>query len=94
MNTKSDPNRQIAKMAARNVYLYSAQLGLTASPRVNTNDIDSRLIAEAKVTDRYTCTDTEMLALLRAEYNKVKGQSLGGHVSAAMRKKVAVSSRN
>ena len=86
MNRKPDPNRQIATMAARNVYLYSAQLGLTASPGVNASDIDSRLIAEAKATDRYTCTDNEMLDFLRAEYNKIKGQSLGGHISAAMRK--------
>lgn len=79
---KSDSNRQIATMAARNVYLYSAQLEIGVAE----SDMDLRLIAEAKATDLYTCTDDEMLVLCRAEYNRVKGQSLGGHISAAMRK--------
>ena len=38
------------------------------------------------MTDRFSCSDQEMLALVRAELARVQGQSKGGIVSGVRRK--------
>ncbi|WP_139222979.1 hypothetical protein [Paracidovorax wautersii] len=65
--------RSIARVAARNAF----RRAQTA---------DAQLLDEAKMTDRFTCTDAEMLVLLRVELARVQGQSRGGHVTAVRRK--------
>lgn len=72
-------NRQIAKMAARGVLLYHAQILLV-------EDLDARLLAEAKCVDRYDCSEEMMLSLCQAEYRKLKGSVRGGHMSGITRK--------
>ena len=66
-------HRSIARVAARNAF----RAGQTG---------DMQLLDEARVTDRFACSDAEMLALLRAELERVRGQSKGGHVSAVRRR--------
>lgn len=66
-------SRSIARVAARNAY----RRAMTT---------DAQLLDEARMTDRFSCTDAEMLVLLRAELARVQGQSRGGHVTAARRK--------
>ena len=65
-------HRSIARVAARNAF------------RAGSTD-DAQLLAEAHVTDRFTCSEEEMLVLLRAELARVRGQSKGGHVTAVSR---------
>ena len=65
--------RSIARVAARNAFR-RAQTG------------DAQLLDEARMTDRFSCTDAEMLVLLPAELARVQGQSRGGHVTAVRRK--------
>jgi len=65
--------RSIARVAARNAF----RRAQTA---------DAQLLDEARMTDRFSCTDAEMLVLLRAELARVEGQSRGGHVTAVRRK--------
>jgi hypothetical protein len=65
--------RSIARVAARTLF----STGETA---------DAQLLDEARMTDRFSCTDAEMLVLLRAELARVEGQSRGGHVTAVRRK--------
>ena len=66
-------NRMVAKLAAKNTWYK----GLES---------DEDLLAEAKATDTFYCTDAEMIAMCRAEHNKCLGQALGGHVAAAKRR--------
>ena len=73
-----EKNRAIAKAAARGVYIYCAQSALGTEAE--------KLLAEARATDDYSCTDTEMLEMSAAELRKLRGQSLGGHVTAAVRR--------
>lgn len=92
MSDQTKHNRQVANMAARNVRFYSAQLGSDAARAhmaAGLCELDARLIAEAAATDHWHCSQDEMLTLLRAEYAKVDGQSLGGHVTAVNRRHVA-----
>lgn len=67
-------HRSIARVAARN----SFRAAKTS---------DAELLDEARMTDRFSCGEAEMLTLLRAELARVRGQSKGGHVSAIRRKK-------
>lgn len=82
-------NRQIAHQAARCVYLYAAQVSSEATWALQAQglaELDARLLAEANATDKWTCSREEMLVLLRAEHARVKGQSLGGCVTAVKRR--------
>ena len=72
-------NKLVAKQAARGIYIYAHQQGAT--------DLRERLLAEAKETDRFFCSDSEMMDLAEAEYRKLRGNALGGHVTAAKRAK-------
>lgn len=65
-------HRSIARVAARNSF------------RSGRTD-DVHLLEEARMTDLFTCSDSEMLSMLRAELSRVQGQSRGGHVSAVRR---------
>lgn len=65
-------HRSIARVAARNAF------------RTGKTD-DARLLDEARMTDRFACSESEMLVLLRAELARVQGQSKGGHVTAIRR---------
>lgn len=65
--------RSIARVAARNAFRQA-------------QTADAQLLDEARMTDRFSCTDAEMLVLLRAELARVQGQSRGGHVTAVRRK--------
>ena len=65
--------RSIARVAARNAF----RRAQTA---------DAQLLDEARMTDRFNCTDAEMLVMLLAELARVKGQSRGGHVTAVRRR--------
>ena len=76
--TAAEKNRAIARAAARGVYLYAAQSSLSS--------LEERLVAEARATDDFSCTDEEMLRMAAAEFRKLRGQSRGGYVTAAMRK--------
>lgn len=71
-------NRMVAKQAARCVYLYATQQ--------EAGDLRSRLLAEAKETERFYCSDEEMAEMAEAEYRKLRGNALGGHVAAAKRR--------
>jgi len=71
-------NRMVAKQAARGVYLYAHQGQLS--------EIRDRLLAEAKEVDRFYCSDNDMMTMAEAEYRKLRGNALGGHVTAAKRK--------
>lgn len=71
--TDAEIHRGIATMAARNAY------------RRGQTD-DAELLAEARITDRFLCSDDEMLTLLRAELARVRGQTKGGHVAAVRRR--------
>ena len=66
-------NRSIARVAARNAFRQS----------LSSNE---QLLDEARMTDRFSCSDQEMLALVRAELARVQGQSKGGIVSGVRRK--------
>lgn len=66
-------HRSIARVAARNSFRMD-----------KTSDAD--LLDEARMTDRFSCSEAEMLTLLRAELARVKGQSKGGHVTAVRRR--------
>lgn len=70
---QADIHRSIARVAARNAFRCG-------------NTEDSHLMDEARMTDRFVCSEAEMLTLLRAELARVRGQSKGGHVSAVRRK--------
>ncbi len=43
---------------------------------------DANLLAEMRVTDTFTCSESEMLNILRAEYARQKGRSRGGVITA------------
>ena len=60
-------------MAARNAFRQSS-------------NSDEQLLDEARMTDRFSCSDAEMLVLVRAELARVQGQSKGGIVSGIRRK--------
>lgn len=77
----NNQDRAIARIAARNVYLH----GAPHSPSKPDMTLDERLLEEAKNTDRYKCDDAEMLKILNAEYRRVKGQRMGGIMSAIRR---------
>lgn len=64
-------SRMVARLVARN-------LGHQAT--------DEEVLAEASATERYPCTDGEMLALCRAEIARHIGRVTGGYVTAAKRR--------
>ena len=72
-------NRMVAKQAARGVYLYAHQHHLS--------DVRDRLLAEAKEVDRFYCSDAAMMDMAEAEYKRLRGNALGGHVTASKRVK-------
>lgn len=76
-------NRQIANAAARGVYIYSHHSELS-------DDLDARLLAEAKDTDRYYCTDAEMIRMANAEYRKLRGNVLGGLIAGGRNRRAAI----
>lgn len=76
--TEAEIDRMIAKQAARGIYLYAHQQGI--------DDLRERLLAEAKDTDKFYCTDAEMMDMAEGEYRKLRGNALGGHVAAAKRR--------
>ena len=80
--TEKQINRQIANAAARGVYIYSHHLELS-------DDLDARLLAEANDTDRFYCTDAEMIAMANAEYRKLRGNTLGGLIAGARQRRAA-----
>lgn len=47
---------------------------------------DEQLLDEARMTDRFSCSEAEMLVLVRAELARVQGQSKGGIISGIRRK--------
>ena len=53
---EAEINRIIAKQAARGIYLYAHQ-------QQGTSDLRARLLAEAKATDRFYCSDDEMVVM-------------------------------
>ena len=53
---EAEINRMIAKQAARGIYLYAHQ-------QQGTSDLRARLLAEAKATDRFYCSDDEMVVI-------------------------------
>ena len=67
-------DRQIAKAAARDLYLYKSG--------DSSKKLDEQLLLAAHRTDKFKCSDEEMLKLLNAEYRKVRGQSFGGYKKA------------
>jgi len=71
-------NRMVARQAARGVYLYGHQGHISG--------LRERLLEEAKATDRFYCTDEEMINLSEREYRRIQGNTLGGYVSAAKRR--------
>lgn len=83
---KNMNNRSIAKLAARNVYKYAAQVGSEDSliyMNQGYDELDAQLLAEADATDKWDCSAVAMLQMLKSEYAIVKGQTLGGFVRAA-----------
>jgi len=80
--TEKKINRQISNAAARGVYIYSHHVELS-------DDLDARLLAEARDTDRFYCTDTEMIEMAKAEYRKLRGNTLGGLISGARNRRAA-----
>lgn len=60
-------------MAARNAFRQSL-------------NSDEQLLDEARMTDRFSCSEAEMLVLVRAELARVQGQSKGGTISGIRRK--------
>jgi hypothetical protein len=72
--TDAQIDRQTARTAARNCWL------------VRGVDSPAELMAEAKATNCFWTGEANMASLLDAEIRRIKGQTLGGHVSAQMRK--------
>lgn len=81
-------------MAVRNIILHGA---LSQPERMREyvaaglSEQDARLLSEADATDFWTGERNDMLKLLRAEYAKLDGQKLGGHISAVVRRHMAQS---
>ena len=87
--TPNEINRQIAKYAARNVYKYAAQFLSKHSRELEAKgmkELDARLLAEAIETDKFYCSEEEMNLLLRVEYARIKGQTLGGIIRQIKKK--------
>lgn len=79
--TNDEIHRMIAKQAARGVYLYSHHAEIA--------DMRERLLAEAKDIDRFYCPDDAMVKLAESELHKLRGNVLGGLITAGKKRLAA-----